>query len=245
MIKLFTLTVALILLVGCSDSKEEDTFTDKPDMKFEIHVQGLESDDMTTRQNAFDYLATQGEKGINAIKDFCKRHTDNEWGKEEDGFRCRISTDPILYYEAGGYEPMHKGNVVEGCVTIELKNVSPNSLNILTYDGGIVTNPLHSTTIETYVGKKPKEYKVIREIVGPEKVVQVGKGETISGKDSTCNIRYFDWADNIVVCFRNYQNMDKGIYFITYRICVFREDTGVSYIQSNRICFALLPAQKK
>ncbi len=244
MVKMFTVIAALVMLAGCSGGGKAVP-AEKPDTQFKMHVQALESGDKAVRRKAFNYLANHGEKGLDAIRDFCKRHTDNGWRKEEDGLKCRISADPILYYEMDADQPVFKGNVVRGFIAIDLKNVGPQPLHILTHDGGIITNPLHGTAIETYLGDEPKEYKVVHEITAPDKAVQIGEGETISGKDFACDTRYYNWADDEVVCFRNYKNMGKGIYFITYTLGIFREDTGVSYIQSNRICLALLPAKKK
>jgi hypothetical protein len=241
--KIFAIAVAMMLLAGCGGGGEAVP-AEKPDTQFGTYVRGLGSDDTTARRKAFDYLAGQGEKGLDAIRDFCVRHTNDGWGKEENGLRCRISTEPILYYDESG-KPVFKGSVVQGHINIELQNAGPDSLRIRTFDGGIVANPLHSTTIESYVGEKAKEYKAIREIPSPEKMVQIGSGKEISGRDSACDTRYYDWADDEVVCFRNYKNMAKGIYFITYRIHLFREKTGSQSIQSNRICFALLPVKKK
>ena len=246
MVKLFTLMVALLLLAGCGDGGEEKLLTGNPDTKFKMQVQGLESDDMTARRNAFDYLASQGDKGLNAIKDFCKRHSDNDWGEEGLGFRCRISTDPILYYEAGGFEPDFKGNVIRGDIKVELKNVSPNTISIFTIDGNILANALHGTGIETCVGKKPEDWGLLIDPIVPDRLVQIESGDTISGYDPICNYVLSTLPEK-VVCFRYYLSMEKGIYYITYDYCISLgpKYSGPSFIHSNRICFALLPLKKK
>lgn len=247
--KMFTVMAVLIMLAGCTGgSCSKAVPAEKPDTQFRTHVQGLESDDTTARRKAFDYLAGQGEKGLDAIRDFCIRHTDDGWGKEEDGLKCRISTDPILYYEAGAYEPNFKGNVIRGNVKVELKNVSPNTISIFTHGNEILVNPLHHVEIEPYVGEMPKDWGVIFEVIVPKDLMQIAKDETITENDWICDeIRCFHVEDK-VVSFRHYLSMESGIYYISYNLILFLgpEHSGPSGgATSNRICFALLPAKKK
>jgi hypothetical protein len=244
---LVTVLAIVMVSAGCSGGGDGAAIAGKQEAAFETYVKGLESDDVKTRQEAFDFLASRGEKGLEALREFCERHTDSGWGEEAEGFRCRISADRILHYEPGGLGPHFKGNYIDETIKVEVKNVTDKTVSIVTYDGGIITNPLHHSTIETYVGGKPDKYEVIYEIMVPEIAVQVRGEETLTGIEAACDIRCFDWSDDEIVCFRNYKNMDKGIHFLRYTICVFRgsEYGGASYVISNRICFALLPAQKK
>jgi hypothetical protein len=68
-----------------------------PELKFRLMSGRLESDNLNERCDAFDYLCIQGKRGRNVIKDFCRRHTEQGWGKADVNLRLRIWTNVYCF----------------------------------------------------------------------------------------------------------------------------------------------------
>ncbi len=215
-------------------------------LRFKVQVARLEYDEPLVVKDAFYYLAARGESGYQAIKDFCRRHTDHHWGKIGHRARIRIYTDGYLFNQIplGDYmDDYHPEDLKEWGINpnarlgqtkrepfiyMEIKNVGKQPFEIIDSagEGHDVSYNLEAVF--------PHE-RLLRVIFYQGHAWEGGKilksGEAHSGKISIYEVSHLGLHG-------------PGLYYLSI------EYDGADSLEprpkwattiSNRICFAILP----
>jgi len=104
--------------------------------KYLLHKarQDLFSEEPERMGPAFAFLLKRGDAGRKILEDFCRKNTDNSWGKQNRGLRMRISTEGFLVKKEG-WQPLDPG-----ILKIDIENVSQKEVLFGICSGGIDMN---------------------------------------------------------------------------------------------------------
>ena len=195
-----------------------------PQFIFKYYTARLESENPEARVTAFDYLAITANGGHRAINDFCRRHTDLGWGKQNGPLMLRIyaESQPLPSMQKEGFNLLGLDGDV---LMFEILYVSDEE--------SILKIACRQYEIIEYCTKHPdnKQQTWICNPINPQFRVRMSAGGRIA-----------TFMPSGVLSERGI-----GIFFLS---CIFtsrlEDDTGnvvmeLPEIESNKICIAVVP----